>query len=67
MAACAACNNGINKDVWSVIFSSLFCAIFLRAGLALAGAAVKGSMTFRVELDNPSHFSLGTQNRLLRS
>ncbi len=26
-----------------------------------------GSMTFRVELDNPSHFSLGTQNRLLRS
>ncbi len=34
------CNNGINKDV-SVIFPSLFCAIFLRAGSALAGAAVK--------------------------
>jgi hypothetical protein len=41
MAACAVCNNGINKDVLFVIFPSLFCAIFLRAGSALAGAAVK--------------------------
>ena len=40
IAACAVCNNGINKDV-SVIFPSLFCAIFLRAGSALAGAAVE--------------------------
>lgn len=40
MGAYAVPNNGINKDV-SVIFPSLFCAISLRAGSALAGAAVK--------------------------
>lgn len=40
MDMCAVCNNGINKDVF-VIFPSLICAIFLRAGSALAGAAVK--------------------------
>jgi len=40
ITACAVCNNGINKDV-SIIFPSLFCAIFLRAGLALAVVAVR--------------------------
>lgn len=41
MAACAECNTGIKKDVWSVIFPSLFYAISLRAKSALAGPAVK--------------------------
>ena len=40
LAACDKCNSGIHKDV-SVIFSSLFCAVALRAGAAQAGAAVK--------------------------
>jgi hypothetical protein len=40
IAARTVCNNGIIKDV-SIIFRSLFCAIFLRARLALAGVAVR--------------------------
>jgi hypothetical protein len=39
LAACDERNGGINKDV-SVIFSSLFYAVTLRAGSAQAGAAL---------------------------
>lgn len=40
LAACDESNVSINQDV-SVIFSSLFCAVALRAGAAQAGAALK--------------------------
>lgn len=40
LSACDESNVSIHKDV-SVIFSSLFCAVALRAKSAQAGAALK--------------------------
>ena len=55
MAACAVFNNGINKDVWSVIFSPLFCAISLRAKSAQASAAVKALYPQTAALSPSAH------------
>ena len=55
ITACAVCNHGINKDVWSIIFPSLFCAISLRAKSALAGAAVKALYPQTAALSPSAH------------